>query len=381
MKYFNLEEYLQQLKLLVNIDSGSKMPEGTGKIADYLEEQYKALGLSVIRRQVSDAVGPCLEIRNRPESERIDLLLMGHMDTVFPAGTVEKRPFTVEEGYAYGPGVMDMKGGLVSMLFLVREILGEGLDLSVCVAMNSDEEISSNASKEWIKELARRAEYAFVMEPGRKNGEYVCERKGLAKFHVKATGIAAHAGVAPWDGASAIHELAHMILKIINLTNRERGTNINVGTITGGTAPNVVSRYAECLIDTRFDEIAEYEKIEKTLEELAGNPADTRVKIECIREGFRPPMRMTERTKKLMRWMDEKGADLGMAVKWVKTGGVSDGNFVAFEGCAVIDGVGPAGDGAHSDREILQVGTVEKRLELALETVREIEKEAGKEGV
>lgn len=378
MKYFNLDKYLEELECLVNIDSGSRIPGGTGKIADYLETQYKNLGLSVIRHKFSEEAGPCLEIRNKPETEKIDVLLSGHMDTVFPEGTAEKRPFSRKGNYAYGPGVADMKCGLVSMLYLVKEMLEEKMDLSFCIALNSDEEISSNYSKEWLKQLAQKSEYAVVMEPGRKNGEYVCERKGLAKYHVEARGIAAHAGVAPQDGASAIHELAHLILKITKLIDYEKGTSVNVGTISGGTGANVVSAYAECLIDTRFDIIEEKEKIERALEELRRNPVDSRVVITCTREGFRPPMTMTDKTRGLMRLMDEKGTAKGMAMKWVKTGGGSDGNFIAFEGCAVIDGAGPAGEGVHSDSEVMHIDTIENRLEILVETIREICKE--KEG-
>lgn len=378
MKYFNLDKYLEELECLVNIDSGSRIPGGTGKIADYLETQYKNLGLSVIRHKFSEEAGPCLEIRNKPETEKIDVLLSGHMDTVFPEGTAEKRPFSRKGNYAYGPGVADMKCGLVSMLYLVKEMLEEKMDLSFCIALNSDEEISSNYSKEWLKQLAQKSEYAVVMEPGRKNGEYVCERKGLAKYHVEARGIAAHAGVAPQDGASAIHELAHLILEITKLIDYEKGTSVNVGTISGGTGANVVSAYAECLIDTRFDIIEEKEKIERALEELRRNPVDSRVVITCTREGFRPPMTMTDKTRGLMRLMDEKGTAKGMAMKWVKTGGGSDGNFIAFEGCAVIDGAGPAGEGVHSDSEVMHIDTIENRLEILVETIREICKE--KEG-
>lgn len=379
MKYFNLDKYLEELECLVNIDSGSRIPGGPGKVADYLEMQYRKLGLSVIRHQFSAEVGPCLEIRNKPEAEKIDVLLSGHMDTVFPEGTVEKRPFTRKGNYAYGPGVVDMKCGLISTLYLVKEMLEEDMNLSFCVAMNSDEEISSNYSKEWLKHLAKKSEYAIVMEPGRKSGEYVCERKGLAKYHVEARGIAAHAGVAPQDGASAIHELAHLILEMTKLIDYDKGTSVNVGTISGGTGANVVSAYAECLIDTRFDAIEEQQKIESVLDELSANPTDSRVTITYTREGLRPPMIMTEKTKRLMSLMDEKGVARGMTMKWVKTGGGSDGNFISFEGCAVIDGVGPAGDGVHSDRENLQIDTIENRLEVVFETIRDINKE--KEGM
>lgn len=378
MKYFDLNEYLKKLEDIVNIDSGSRVPEGTSKVADYFEALYSELGLSVTRHRFSEAVGPCLEIHNSPTEDHIDLLLVGHMDTVFPAGTVAERPFRREGDYAYGPGSVDMKCGLVSIYYLMKELLALGTNLNICIAMNSDEEISSNYSKEWLKSLARRSDYAFVMEPGRKNGEYVSERKGLAKYDVQVTGIAAHAGVAPQNGASAIHELSHLVQEIIKLTNYEVGTSVNVGTISGGSAANVVSDHAECLIDTRFDDINEHNKIEAAVKELAAHPTDSRTQITYTIAGFRPPMNMSERSKQLIERMNKHGEALGMTMKWVKTGGVSDANFIAFEGCAAVDGVGPAGEGVHSANEILQVNTIEPRLKVLLETIKEIECE--KEG-
>ena len=378
MKYFDLNEYLKKLEDIVNIDSKSSMPDGVSRVADYLEALYTELGLAVTRRRFSEAAGPCLEIHNGAAEDHIDLLLVGHMDTVFPAGTAAERPFRREGDYAYGPGSVDMKCGLISIYYLVKELLARETTLNICIAMNSDEEISSNYSKEWLKSLARRSDYAFVMEPGRKNGEYVSERKGLAKYEVQVTGIAAHAGVAPQNGASAIHELAHLIQEIVRLNNYEMGTSINVGTISGGTAANVVSAHAECLIDTRFDDIEEHNKIKAAMDELAAHPSDPRTQITCAIAGFRPPMNMNERSKQLIGRMNKNGETLGMTMKWVKTGGVSDANFIAFEGCAAIDGDGPAGEGVHSANEILQVNTIEPRLRVLLETIKEIECE--KEG-
>ncbi len=375
MKTFNFDEYLKKVEDIVNIDSGSRMPEGTNAVADYMEAQYRELGLSVVRHVTSTEVGPCLEIRNRPEEERINILLVGHMDTVFPAGTVAKRPYKREGNRAYGPGVIDMKSGLISILYLVKEMLENNLDISFCVAMNSDEEISSNHSKEWLKELARKSDYAIVMEPGRKNGEYVNGRKGLARFHVEFKGIPAHAGIAPQDGASAIHEMARLIQEIIKLINYEKGTSVNVGLANGGTSANVVSEYADCMIDTRFDDISEYEKIDAELKRLSENPQNPRVAVTYKREGFRPPMNMTKQTEKLAKWMEEEGVKAGVDVKWVRTGGVSDANFISFEGCPVVDGAGPAGEGSHSANEILQLDTVENRLELLWGTMIRISEE------
>lgn len=378
MKEFILEEYCQELEKIVNIDSGSRVPGGTDKIADYFEEKYKSLGLSVLRRQTIPELGPYLEIRNRPGEEAVDLLFMGHMDTVFPQGTAAQRPFKREGTLAYGPGIMDMKAGLLSTYYLVKQLIKERPDISFCIALNSDEEISSVHSKDWIARLARSSTYAFVMEPGRKNGEYVSERKGLARYIIEVTGIAAHSGVAPWDGASAIHELAHDIGRLAALNDYESGTSVNVGIIKGGDTANVVCDFATCQVDTRFDQIEENQKIEKALEEIKNNPLDSRVSITVSRAGFRPPMQKTEKTDALLSLMREKGEALGLEVKWVKTGGGSDGNFAAFEGCTVVDGAGPAGDFAHSEKEVMQLDTVQPRIELLLQTITELIKKEGK---
>lgn len=372
LKNFILSEYLGELEKVVNMDSGSRIPGGPGQVADYFEDKYRELGLTVIRHNADNEKEPCLEIWNRPESKKADILFLGHMDTVFPSGTAAERPFRQEGGFAYGPGVVDMKAGLISLYYLVKEIVTQNIDISFCVALNSDEEISSLQSMDWIRELAGKAERAVIMEPGRKNGEYVSERKGLARYSMKIDGIAAHAGVAPQDGASAIHEMAGIIIRLVSLNNYEIGTSVNIGKVSGGTSANVVCDYAECQIDTRFDNIEEHRKIEEAMRRMEADPADSRVKVTIRREGFRPPMVKTEKTEELISLMNEKGREIGITMKWVKTGGGSDGNFVAYEGCPVVDGAGPAGEGAHSNNEILQVASIEPRLRLLFETAAAI---------
>lgn len=364
MKNFNLREYLNELETLVNIDSGSRVPGGTSLMADYMEAKYRELGLTVKRIESEKGLGPCLEIRSHAEREKIDVLFLGHMDTVFPAGEPERRPYREEGELGYGPGIMDMKAGLLSTWYLVKNLVEDGTGLNICVAHNSDEEISSLDSQEWIKKLAEKADITIVMEPGRKNGEYVNERKGLARYTVTVEGVAAHAGIAPQDGASAIYELAELILKLQALNNYEIGTSVNVGVISGGTASNVVCDLAACVVDTRFDTIGEHEKIEESLKRLESRRVNPRTSVTIVRDGFRPPMNKTEKTESLMALMEEQAALIGMDMKWVKTGGGSDGNFAAFAGSAVIDGAGPAGDGAHGKKESLQLNTIEPRLEL-----------------
>lgn len=373
MYHFNLDEYLADLEFLVNIDSGSRIPGGTTRVAAFFEEKYIALGLTVKKLSFSEDLGPCLEIRNKPDTKP-EVLFLGHMDTVFPKGEAEKRPFTRIGDHAFGPGVADMKGGLLSTFYLVRQLIAENADLSFCIALNSDEEISSITSQDWIKSLARTASFALVMEPGRKNGEYVVERKGLARYIVQVEGVAAHAGVAPQNGASAIHELAKLITAAAALNNYAIGTSINVGVISGGTVANVVCDHAECQIDTRFEEIEEHIKFEEQIKELAATPSDPRVSISYKRAGFRPPMRKTAATEQIMKVMKDLGEKLGITVQWVKTGGGSDGNFVAFEGCLVIDGAGPTGDKVHSPEEVLRVDSIEPRIRLLHDTILHLTK-------
>lgn len=366
---FDLNEYLSELELLVNIDSGSRVPGGTAKVADYFERKYVELGLDVKRTATNDFGAPMLEIRNSSEVDRLDLLLMGHMDTVFPDGEAVRCPFHIDGEFAYGPGVADMKSGLLSTYYLVKNLIENGVDIDFCVLINSDEEISSVDSQQRISEVASRSDVTFVMEPGRKNGAYVNERKGLARYRVEVQGVAAHAGIAPQDGANAINEAAHMIFEMESLNHYEIGTSVNVGKISGGTSANVVCDFVECMVDTRFDSIEEHHKIEETFRSFVEKPRNPRTTVTITREGFRPPMCKTEKTENLMRLMNEKGAELGIDMKWTKTGGGSDGNFAAFVGSTVIDGAGPVGDGAHSPKEVMKIDTIEPRLRILYETV------------
>ena len=379
MLNFDLNEYLNELEKLVNIDSGSRVPGGPDQIADYFEGKYTLLGLQVRRIRTDGANGPILEIRNRPETPRMDVLLMGHMDTVFPEGEAEHRSFRMENGTAYGPGVADMKAGLLSTYYLVKNLVEQQADLSFGVCLNSDEEISSLHSQDRIQELAAISDVCVVMEPGRKNGAYVSERKGLARFHFEVHGVSAHAGIAPQDGASAINELAYITLQMEALNHYEIGTSVNVGKISGGTSANVLCDYAEAMVDVRFDSMEEYYKIESAFQNFVAHPRDPRTTVRIKREGYRPPMRRNERTEAVIRLMNEKGAKHGVEMKWVKTGGGSDGNFAAFAGSAVVDGVGPVGDGAHSKNETMQIATVEPRLKVIFETVLALA-EQGKKG-
>lgn len=361
---FNLEKYLKDLELLVNIDSGSYNIDGINKVANFLKNRYEELGFKVIEHKFSQSAGKCLEISNK-DKEDIDVLIIGHMDTVFPDGTAAERPFTIKGDRAYGPGVADMKSGLLSTLYSMSLIDPAILDkLSICIFHNSDEEISSVYSKNKIKDLARRSKYAFIMEPGRADGSMVIERKGLVKYFIDFEGVAAHAGVEPEKGRSAIHELGHWIVNLVKLNNYEIGTSINVGVVKGGTVPNVVAERAHAQIDIRFKLESEMEKIEAKMRKLVENPSVEGVKVNIEKKGYRPPMNSSPKQRELCKLIEEIGEKIGVRVMWTSTGGGSDANFTSSMGVPSIDSMGPIGGGSHGLNEYIEIPSIEDRIKL-----------------
>ncbi|QEK13035.1 M20 family metallopeptidase [Crassaminicella thermophila] len=361
----NLDEYLKHLEILVNTDSGSKDPEGIKKVAVYLGDLYIQMGWSVKVHQFDDEAGPCLEIRNTNE-ENIDLLLIGHMDTVFPKGTAKERPFDIKGDKVYGPGVVDMKSGLLSMYYVLKSLKLNQLERvpSICIALNSDEEISSMFSYKWIEGLARKSKASIVLEPARKNGALVKERKGVLKYSIDFTGVAAHAGVEPEKGVSAITELGYWILELNKLNDYDAGTTVNVGVVSGGSAPNVVAEKANAVVDIRFKFEEELQKVERLLKVLSENPKLKGMKVSVTKLGFRPPLNPSEESKKLYKLVEEVGKELEINIKWVSTGGGSDANFTSFVGVPTVDTLGPIGAGAHGIDEYLEISSIEPRLNL-----------------
>ncbi len=370
---FDINKYLEELETLVNTDSGSRDYEGTRKVANYFEKKYKTLGWTVKSYNFDDGIGPCLEIRNT-DKEEIDILLVGHMDTVFPSGTSEERPFAIKEDRAYGPGVADMKSGLLSIYYVLESLNLDDLKMlpSICVALNSDEEISSIFSCEWIKKLASKSRYALVLEPARKNGDLVKERKGILKYNIELAGVAAHAGVEPEKGISAINELAYWIMEINQLTNFEIGTTLNVGIISGGTAANVVAEKANAVIEMRYKHEGEKIRLENTIEDLLNHAKSIGIKSYVKRIGFRPTMNPTEKSEKLFRIVDNVGKKLNVDFSWVATGGGSDANFIAAEGVPTVDALGPIGGGSHGIDEYIEINSIEPRFKLLREVIIEV---------
>jgi glutamate carboxypeptidase len=301
----------------------------------------------------------------RPARRRRDVgiqLLVGHFDTVWPIGTIKKRPFTVNGNTLRGPGVFDMKGGLAQIVLALTAIRELHLEppLTPVVLVNADEEIGSRTSSAYIRMLARRAERAFVLEPAMgADGDIKTERKGIGRFTVTVHGKAAHAGLDPEGGASAILELAHVIQKLFALNDADKGITVNVGTVDGGLQPNVIAPHSKAVVDVRVPTVASGDAIEKAIHGI--QPVTPGVRLHIEGRIGRPSMEATPRNAALWEQAKALGSELGIDLRSARAGGGSDGNTTS-QYTATIDGLGPVGDGAHAEHEFLYI---DKTLERA----------------
>jgi glutamate carboxypeptidase len=287
-------------------------------------------------------------------------LILGHFDTVWPVGTLARLPFRVEGNRAYGPGIYDMKADLVLAEFALKAIKDLRLTTSrtVMMLLTPDEEVGSEQSRASI-ELAAR-ESAF--EPPLEGGALKTARKGVGRFTVEVTGRAAHAGVEPEKGISAVVELAHQVLALQGLAVPAAGTTLNVGPIRGGTAPNVVPAEASAAVDVRVTTLAEASRIETAMADLRPVLPGARV---AVSGGFtRPPMERSPAIADLFGRARVIGQSLGMDLTEGSTGGGSDGNFAAALGIPTLDGLGVLGAGAHADHEHILVDSLPQRAAL-----------------
>ena len=241
---FNYEEYINELEQIVNIDSGTYSISGVNLIGDFFASRFINLGWSVQRVSISDKVGKLLDICSQKVAH-YDVLFIGHMDTVFTEGTAKLRPFYIHDGRAYGPGVADMKCGLLSLWHTVKELPENAKKMAIRIILNPDEEITSIYSTEYIAQAAANSSYVFIFEPAMLDGAFCVERKGRIRYEFKFTGISTHAGyIFERENASAVVEMAHWIVALMSLSNKEKDTTVNIGRIEGGEADNVVAKQA-----------------------------------------------------------------------------------------------------------------------------------------
>jgi len=361
---FSLQEYLEELRPLIDVDCGTLTTDGIEIIVQQMGKKYLDMGWYV-KRVGCGIAGTGLEVRNKPDCKDIDVMLIGHMDTVFPVGTVAARPMTFDDKRAYGPGVSDMKSGLLNVVYTLRGLDKNTLNkLSICICMNPDEEIGSLHSEEWLKNVAVNAKNVLVTEAARDDGSLIKARKGMARYQLTFSGKAAHAGNEPQNGRSAITEMANWILGINALTNLGSGTTLNVGMIKGGAGANIVPDHAEAVVDVRFWDNDEYADVDAKIRAMAEAPFINGVEVTVDREAHKPSMMPSEQTEALMALIEESGDELGIDITWQEVGGGSDANLTAVLGIPTLDGLGPVGAGFHSVDEYLELETIEPRIQL-----------------
>ena len=358
---------LSLLKKLVEAESPSHDKAGVDRVGALVAEECRRQGAAVLLHPQT-AVGDLVEAHWG--EGRGGILLLAHMDTVHPVGTLERMPFREADGRIMGPGVEDMKGGIVVGLTALAALAEHQAFIRPVTALfTSDEEIGSPASRPLIESLARQSELVLVLEPAMPDGAIKTWRKGVGDFIVTVHGRAAHAGSDHQLGRNAIEELSHQILAIQNLTDYEQGTTLNVGIIRGGTATNVVPEEAAAEVDLRIMKPAEAGRILAALHNL--KPATEGTAIEISGELNRPPMPSDELMKATFEKARKLAAGIGFQLRAGGTGGASDANFVAPLAIPVLDGLGVVGDGAHSEREFILKESLPERAELLATILRD----------
>lgn len=356
------EAMVALLAELVRLESPSLVPETQGPVLARLAEPLQAIGYRTRRLPGRKSGGHLFARYER--AGRSAQLLLGHCDTVWPRGTLDEMPVHVANGTLHGPGAYDMKGGLVQGLFALRALHDLGLEPSVTplVFVNSDEEIGSGESTRWIRRLARCAERVFVLEPSLgPMGHLKTARKGVGRFTITVKGRAAHAGLNPEEGSSAILELSYLVQKLFALNDPARGVTVNVGTIDGGLRPNVVAPQGRVVVDVRVPTHEEARRIEAAIHGLT--PETPNVRLTITGHVARPPMERTPRNRQLWHLAQHAAEVLGMGLEEGMAGGGSDGNTTSRY-TATLDGLGAVGDGAHASHEGVQIARMPERTAL-----------------
>ena len=361
------------LMVLANLESPSLVPESQHAIQELLTRRLKAIGFAA-QLFAGEKTGGHLylspeEALNEPgrAGERAPVqLLLGHTDTVWPIGTVYRMPVEWDEGedLVRGPGVFDMKAGIVQMVFALEALSALGLEPTVVptIFLNSDEEIGSPESQGHVERLAQTSSRVLVLEPALGDeGLIKTTRRGVARFEIRVVGRASHSGLTPEEGASAIHEMALVIQALHALTDQERGITVNVGTVSGGTVVNVVAAECRASVDVRVATPADGRWIKDLILGLEATTPGTRLEIELVLD--RDPMEATPRSRILWDAVQGCGRRLGLELEGAESGGASDGNTTSLF-TATVDGLGAVGNGAHAHHEHVRVSELLERTTL-----------------
>ena len=363
-----LDWVVRVLTELVRLESPTTDPAAVDCCGERLAEHLREME-GTVERIPSPTSGAHLRATFGPGPPARQVMLLGHFDTVWPVGQIERMPLRESDGRLYGPGVFDMKAGIVIGMLAVRALAAAGGldDVRVVMLWTADEERGSRSSRGLVEEEARRSSAVFVLEPALPDGAVKTGRKGCGEFELRVRGIPAHAGIDPTRGASAIDELAVQIRAVGALRDHEHGVTLNVGVIEGGDRPNVVAEHARAVIDARAATTEDARRLERSMQEL--RPALDGTSMEVSGGFSRPPFERTPQVARLYEVARRVAAEMGRELGEGATGGGSDGNFTGALGVPTLDGLGAVGDGAHALEEHVVTADLTWRAALLAELI------------
>ena len=363
MNLQSTDELLAGIRRWVEIESQSSDVDGVNRMMDDVEGLFRDAGATVERIPGRDGFGDCVSVASPWGGSGPGVLVLSHLDTVHPVGTLEENPYRIEGDKVFGPGTYDMKGGAYLGFAAYQSLMREGKDtpLPILFLYVPDEEVGSRTSRHLIEAAGEQARFVLVTEPARRGGHVVTGRRGSARYEIMVQGRPAHSGTQHAEGRSAIRELARHVLAIEDKTDYARDLNFNVGRIEGGTTPNTVPELCSALVDLRVAEMADFEEMDDFIRSL--KPVDPDVTVTVTGQLNRPPYRKTPAIQALFDHARGLANELGFDIEDVATGGGSDGSFVA-EKVPTLDGLGVGGDGAHTLDEYMEISSLHPRLGL-----------------
>jgi len=377
LRYFvdRQDQMVETIRQLTQIESPSDNKQAVDRVAALIASKFEALG-GKVRFHPNYTFGDSLQVdfaAAADSSNRKPVLLLGHYDTVYPLGTLANMPCKIEHGHLRGPGVLDMKSGIALMLFAIEALKQwHGvLTRPVTVFLVSDEEVGSHSSRKITESLAKKSSGVLVLEPAAGvRGAVKTARKGVGEYKLLVDGVAAHAGLDPGKGHSAILELARQIAVIAKLSNLNQGVSVNPGIIQGGTRTNVIAAEASVAIDVRIKSAKQAAGLDRKLRSL--KPFDKHCKLQVTGGINRLPMERTPGVAALFNRAREIAAQVGWKLEQASVGGGSDGNFTAGMGIPTLDGMGGVGEGAHALHEYIVISELPRRALLLAEMIESV---------
>ncbi len=363
---FDINRFEKEIEEIVKIDSGTKNYAGVMQINQWFAERFEKAGFEVTWLDHTDGSESKSLLIHKGEIKELEILYLCHTDTVFQVGDQEKNPFRkTDDNKLMGLGVADMKAGCLYGLYLAEQLMEEGADCSkIAFLYNGQEETGSVGSREAIEKYCKRAKKVIALEPARANGDCLKQRKGISRYKIKFYGKAAHSGVNPQDGESAIKEMCQWILHLEKYTNIESGLTVNCGIVSGGSAANSVPDYAEVIIDVRSQEYFDAQDFDEIVRDMPNKKFNPNIRVEIEGGITRPPMKPNEKTEEFCASITEEAKKLGLDIKWASSGGGSDACFSSGLGVLSIDAVGPMGGKFHTFEEFLDLKEIDTRFEL-----------------